>query len=213
MGGSSPGSRTRPSIRLHQSWFSGNCYKVRLLLTQLGLPFERVELDLAAGEARRPEFRALAPLGRVPIVVLDDDVVLAESNAILCYFAEGTPLLPDDRLERAQVLQWMFWEQYSHEPYVAVARAWVRYFGVPAGKEAELEERRERGRQALATMERHLEGRSFFVGERYTAADIALYAYTHVADEGGFDLSALPAVGRWMGRVREQPGHIAIDAR
>jgi glutathione S-transferase len=203
-------AEARPSIRLHQSWYSGNCYKVRLLLGQLGLAFEIVELDLVAGDARRPEFRALAPLGRVPVVVLDDGVVLAESNAILCYFAEGTPLLPASRLERAQVLQWLFWEQYSHEPYVAVARNWVKYAGIPAGKEAELAERRDRARQALDTMERHLTGRSFFVGERYTVADIALYAYTHVAHEGGLDLSALAALGRWLDRVREQPGHVPI---
>jgi glutathione S-transferase len=205
-----PAADARPPVRLHQSWSSGNCYKVRLLLSQLGLPFETVELDLVAGDARRPEFRALAPLGKVPVVVLDDGTVLAESNAILCYFAEGTPLLPADRLERARVLQWLFWEQYSHEPYVAVARNWVKYAGIPAGKEAELEERRERGRQALDTMERHLAGRSFFVGERYTVADIALYAYTHVAHEGGLDVSPLDAVGRWLDRVREQPGHVPI---
>jgi glutathione S-transferase len=194
-----------PSIRLHQSWSSGNCYKVRLLLSQLGLPFEIVELDLVAGDARRPDFRALAPLGRVPVVVLDGDVVLAESNAILCYFAEGTLLLPADRLERARVLEWLFWEQYSHEPYVAVARNWVKYAGIPAGKEAELEERRERGRQALDTMERHLAGRSFLVGERYTVADIALYAYTHVAHEGGFDLAPYPNIRGWCDRVSSQP--------
>jgi len=200
-------------LTLYDSLVSGNAYKVRLLLTQLGIPFERVEVDLRSGETRTPAFRALAPLGRVPVVVLDDGTVLAESNAIMCYFAEGTPLLPSDRLERAQVLQWLFWEQYSHEPYVAVARAWVAYFGVPAGKEAELEERRERGRQALKTMERHLERCSFFAGERYTVADIALYAYTHVAGEGGFDLSELAALQRWLNRVREQPGHVTIEAR
>jgi glutathione S-transferase len=206
---SEPGARP---VRLHQTWYSGNCYKVGLLLHQLGIPFERVEVDLAAGQTRTPEFRAFAPLGRVPVVELPGGAVLAESNAILCYFAEGAAFLPEDRLERAQVLQWLFWEQYSHEPYVAVARAWVRYFGVPAGKEAELEDRRERGRQALAVMERHLERRAFLVGERYTIADIALYAYTHVAEEGGISLSGLPALGRWLDRVREQPRHIPIEA-
>jgi len=201
------------SIRLHQAWYSGNCYKVRLLLTQLGIPFETVEVDLHAGETRGPAFRALAPLGRVPVVELEDGNVLAESNAILCYFAQGTRFLPDDRLERARTLEWLFWEQYSHEPYVAVARAWVRYFGVPAGKEAELEERRARGRQALDTMERHLERRDFFAAERYTVADIALYAYTHVAPEGGLELSGRPSLQRWLDRVAGQPGHVAIDAR
>jgi glutathione S-transferase len=210
--GSEP-AETRPAIRLHESWYSGNCYKVRLLLHQLGIPFERVEVDLKAGEARTPEFRALAPLGRVPVVVLEGGVVLAESNAIMCYFAEGTRFVPADRLERAQVMQWLFWEQYSHEPYVAVARAWVHYFGVPEGKEAELEERRERGRQALLMMERHLTGRSFLVGDRYSLADIALYAYTHVADEGGLDLADYPSIRAWLDRVREQPRHITIDFR
>jgi glutathione S-transferase len=207
--GSDPGGRI---VKLHQTWYSGNCYKVRLLLRQLGIPFELVEIDLKTGETRKPAFRALAPLGRVPVVELTDGTVLAESNAILCYFAEGTALLPDDRLERAQTLQWMFWEQYSHEPYVAVARAWVRYFGIPPGKEAELEERRERGRQALETMERHLERRSFFAADRYTVADISLYAYTHVAHEGGLDLSGHLALRRWLSRVQEQPGFVPIDA-
>jgi glutathione S-transferase len=212
IGKDAPEPEAGGQVRLHQSWFSGNCYKVRLVLTQVGIPFETVEVDLAAGEARGPAFRALAPLGRVPVVVLDGGAVLAESNAILCYFAEGTPLLPTDRLERAQVMQWLFWEQYSHEPYVAVARAWVRYFGVPAGKEKELEERRERGRHALQAMDSHLAERSFLVAERYTIADIALYAYTHVADDGGFDLSAYPAVRRWLDKVSAQPGHVTLES-
>lgn len=200
-------------IRLHQFQPSGNCYKVRLLLRQLGVPFELVDLDLRAGAARTPEFRAFAPLGRVPVVELAPGVVLAESNAILWHFGEGSRLVPEDRLERAQVLQWMFWEQYSHEPYVAVVRAWTAFFGVPPGKEAELADRRARGEDALATMDRHLQGHLFFVGGRYSIADIALYAYTHVAGEGGFDLARYPAVGAWLDRVRAEPGHVPIEAR
>src|SRR3954465_7149819 len=137
-------------IRLYESAISGNCYKVRLLLSQLGVPFKRIEHDLARGEARTPEFRAKFPLGRVPAVELADGQVLAESNAILWYFGEGTRFVPSDPLARARCLQWMFWEQYSHEPYIAVARAWLAYFGVPAGKQAELRERTEKGHAALA---------------------------------------------------------------
>lgn len=198
-------------IKLYQMAASGNCYKVRLLLTQLGLPFACVPVDLAKGETRTEAFRALSPMGRVPVCVLPGGEVLAESNAMLCYFAERTPLLPEDRLERARVMQWLFWEQYDHEPYVAVPRAWLRYFGVPAGKEQELVERQARGHKALALMDRHLQERRFFVGERYSVADIALYAYTHVAPEGDLDLGRYPAVQAWIERVRGQPGHVAID--
>jgi glutathione S-transferase len=189
---------------------SGNCYKVRLLLHHLSIPFERVEV--ARGEARKPEFLRMNPIGRVPTVELGPGVFLAESNAILWYFAEGTPYVPTDRLARARVLQWMFFEQYSHEPYVAVARAWLRYFGIPPGKEAELAERQERGYAALETMESELTNRDFFAGDAYSIADISLYAYTHVAHEGGFDLFRFKALHRWFERVRSQPGHIPIEA-
>jgi glutathione S-transferase len=188
---------------------SGNCYKVRLILNQLGIPYEREEVSLPLSPAAAAELRAVNPLGRTPALVLDDGQVLAESNAILWYLGEGSPLVPSDRLERARALQWMFWEQYDHEPYVAVVRAWLRYFGIPDGREGELEMRRKRGWAALDVMERHLSGNDFFVG-RYGVADIALYAYTHVAEEGEFSLERYPAIRAWMDRVRSQDRHVTI---
>ena len=195
---------------LYNSQLSGNCYKVRLLLAHLGLTYERREVSVT-DRSDRPELLGdLNPALRVPTLVLDDGRPLAESDAILCYFADGTPYLPDDRYERAQVLQWLFFEQYSHEPNIAVVRFWVAIADAPA-PEAELEARRRGGHAALRAMEGHLaEGRAFLVGERYTIADIALYAYTHVAPEGGFDLEPYPAVRAWLERVATQPGHVAM---
>jgi glutathione S-transferase len=197
-------------LRLYDNLESGNGYKVRLLLRQLGLPFQRIELDILKGETRTPEFLARNPNGRIPVLELEDGTCLAESNAIQWYLAEGTPLLPDDRLGRAQVLQWLFFEQYSHEPYIAVLRFW-HHAGLIGERAAEVPERRRRGEAALAVMEGELRRREFFAGGRYSIADIALYAYTHVAHEGGFDLGPLPAVRAWLARVRSQPGHIPID--
>ena len=203
---------TAAVIRLYSYQPSGNCYKVRLLLRQLDIPFETIELDLKKGEARTDAFRAINPIGRVPTVELEPGVFLAESNAILWYFAEGTRFVPQDKLERARMLQWLFFEQYSHEPYVAVARAWLAYFGIPPGKEHELAERQQKGYAALDVMEGELSRRPFFAGGDYSLADIALYAYTHVAHEGAFDLSRYPAILAWLEHVRSQPRHIAIDA-
>jgi glutathione S-transferase len=197
-------------IKLHQFNPSGNCYKVRLLLHQLEIPFETREVDLVAGEARTPEFKAMNPIARTPTVELEPGVFLAESNAILWYFGEGTPFIPTDRLERARMLQWMFFEQYSHEPYVAVARAWLSFFGVPPGKEKELEERIQKGYAALDVMEGELRKRPFFAGEHYSLADISLYAYTHVAEEGRFELGRYPAIRAWFERVQAQPRHLRI---
>ena len=199
-------------MKLYNFAASGNCYKVRLLLAQLGIPFERVEVALRMTPEVARDFKRVNPLGRVPALVLDYGQVLAESNAILWYFAEGTPFAPADRLGRARALTWMFWEQYDHEPTVAVARAWHSYFGVPPGKEQELEDRRRRGYLAFDVMEQHLAAHAFFVGERYSIADIALYAYTHVCDEGGMSLERYPAIRAWLERVAAQPGHVAIDA-
>jgi glutathione S-transferase len=196
-------------LKLYDYLESGNGYKVRLLLHQLGIPFERVELDILRGETRTPEFLRLNPNGRIPLLQLEDGRCLAESNAIQWYLAEGTRFLPDDRVGRAQALQWMFFEQYSHEPYIAVLRFWT-HAGWLEEKAAQVPERRERGLAALGVMERELERRDWFAGDRYSIADIALYAYTHVAGEGGFDLAAFPAVQRWLARVREQPGHVPI---
>jgi glutathione S-transferase len=198
-------------LRLYDYLESGNGYKVRLLLTQLGLPFERVELDVMQGATRTPEFLRRNPNGRIPCLELEDGTHLWESNAIQFYLAEGTPFLPSDRLARAQVLQWMFFEQYSHEPYIAVVRFW-HHAGMVEANRDQLEAKVARGYAALGVMETHLRERSFFVSERYSIADIALYAYTHVAHEGGFDLSRYPAVGAWLARVREQPRHVPITA-
>jgi glutathione S-transferase len=197
-------------LKLYQFHASGNCYKVRLLLHQLGIPFEAVETDIMAGATRTPEFKAKNPIARVPTLELEPGTFLAESNAILWYFAEGTPFIPTGKLERARMLQWMFFEQYSHEPYVAVARAWIAFFGIPAGKERELEERIQKGYAALDVMEGELKKRPFFAGDRYSLADIALYAYTHVAEEGRFDLSRYPAIRAWFERVQAQPRHLRI---
>ena len=197
-------------LRLHDFLESGNGYKVRLLLAQLGTPFERIEHDILRGETRTAAYLALNPNGRIPLLELEDGTCLAESNAIQWYLAEGTRFLPDDRLLRARVLQWMFFEQYSHEPYIAVVRFWA-HAGTLDQHRSELPERREKGHAALAVMEQHLAQRDWFVGDAYSIADIALYAYTHVAPEGGFDLAPYAAIGRWLARVRSQPGHVPID--
>ena len=189
---------------------SGNGYKIRLILALLQQPYRRVQLEIFEGATRTPEFLAKNPNGRIPTLELDDGTLLAESNAILWYLAENTSFVPQDRLGRAQVLQWMFFEQYSHEPYVATSRAIVRHFPPPSPRQAELPERRTKGRQALAVMDKHLSRRSFFVNERYSIADIALYVYTHVAPEGGIELTEYPSVLAWMGRVASQPRHIRI---
>lgn len=196
-------------LKLHDYLESGNGYKVRLLLHQLEIPYQRIEHDILRGETRTPGFLAKNPNGRIPLLELEDGSCLAESNAIQWYLAEGTPLLPQDRLQGAQVLQWMFFEQYSHEPYIAVLRFWT-HAGWLAEKAAQVPERRERGYQALGVMEGHLAGRDWFVGAGYTIADIALYAYTHVAGEGGFELERFPAVQRWLARVAGEPRHIPI---
>ncbi len=189
---------------------SGNGYKCRLLLRQLGLPYRLVELDILAGATRTEEFLALNPNGRVPVLRLADGTALAESNAILFYLAEGTRFLPDDRLGRARVLQWLFFEQYSHEPFVAVGRFVRHHLPPDHPRRADLPRLGEGGRAALAVMERRLAAHPFLVEDRHTIADIALYAYTHVAPEGGFDLDPYPAVRAWLERMRSQPGHAAI---
>jgi glutathione S-transferase len=198
-------------IRLYDYLPSGNGYKVRLLLTQLGVPFERIELNITKGETRTPEFLRKFPNGRIPAVELDDGKLLFESNAIVLYLAEDTPFLPSDRFLRAQVFQWLFFEQYSHEPYIASVRYLVIHPEVQDARRSILEPlMRPRGYDALGVMEGHLKSRDWFVAERYSVADIALYAYTHVADEGGFDLAGYPAIRAWLERVKSQPRHIPI---
>jgi glutathione S-transferase len=197
------------SVLLYDSGESGNCYKVRLLFAQLGIEYDRRELSVFDRSNRPEVLGGMNPALRVPTLVLDDGRTLGESNAINWYFADGTPFLPDDRFERAQVLQWQFFEQYDHEPNIAVARFWT-LASIDPGEE-QLAAKRAGGEKALGAMERHLaDGRSWLVGDRYTIADIALYAYTHVAPEGGFSLQPYPAVRAWLERVAAQPGHVLI---
>lgn len=199
-------------LRLYDYLDSGNGYKVRLLLAKLGLAYELVELDILKGESRTKDFLAKNPNGRVPALELEDGTILAESNAILYYLAEGTRFWPEDRLARAQVLHWMFFEQYSHEPCIAVARFICGWTPLDSPRRAELPRLRERGHQALAVMERHLAAHDWFTGPRYGIADIALFAYTSVAEDGGFDLSGYPALLDWLARVRATPGFVAMPA-
>jgi glutathione S-transferase len=198
-------------VLLYNSQPSGNCYKVRLLLTQLGIPFEKHEVDVIDREGRQELLGDKNPALRVPVLELDGGRHLAESNAIIWYLADGSAYLPDDPFERAQVLQWTFFEQYSHEPHIAVARFWISILGQEERYREQIAKRHELGYLALDAMNRYLAGRTWFVGDRYTIADIALYAYTHVADEGGFDLSGYPEINAWLARVVAEPGHITID--
>ena len=198
---------------LHQMQMSGNCYKVRLTARQLGIPVRLHEYGLHDGSTRVPEFLAKNPNGRVPLLETDEGQFLPESGAIIYYLAAGTPLIPDSKWDRAQMLQWMFFEQYSHEPYVAVARFWLKF-----ADKAELEKKKHlvpewhaKGNAALGVMETHLATQDWFAGNRYSIADIALYGYTHSAADGEFDLAHYPAVSRWLKCVTEQPGHIPLS--
>jgi glutathione S-transferase len=197
-------------VLLYDSAISGNCFKVRLLFALLGIEYTRREVDVVDRSGRAELLGALNPGLRVPTVVLDDGRPLAESDAILFYFAEGTQYLPEDGYARAQVLQWMFFEQYSHEPNIAVLR-FRAHAGIES-EEAELTAKREGGYRALEAMEGHLTNRDFLVGDGPTIADIALYAYTHVAAEGGFEIGRFPAIGAWLGRIASLPGYVPIDA-
>lgn len=202
-------------MKLYDDPRSGNGYKVRLLLAHLALPYQYVFVDILRGETRTEGFLEKNLNGRIPVLELDDGTRLPESNAILYFLSQGTKYWPDDLLEQSQVLQWMFFEQYSHEPNIATARFWLAVKGMektPFNMEL-LKQKQAAGNQALAVMNTHLQARTFFVGERYSIADIALYAYTHEAHEGGFDLSAYPAVVAWLQRVRQQPGHVTASER
>ena len=199
---------------LYNSPVSGNCYKVRLLLAHLGVEYERRDLDVVDRSNRGEVLDGLNPDLRVPTLVLDDGRPLAESGAILWYFGEGTRFVPDDRFARAKVLQWMFFEQYTHEPAIAVVRFLVAYSGEPERYATVIERKTVDGYRALDALERHLErsGDPYVVGAAPTLADIALYAYTHVAHEGGFELGRYPAIGKWLERVASEPGHVPIEA-
>lgn len=198
-------------ITIYGKRSSGNCYKLQLLLDQLGRDYRWVEVDSARGETRTAEYLAKNPNGKVPLLELDDGHRLAESNAILCYLAEGTPFLASDAWLRAQTLQWLFFEQYSHEPYIAVARFISLYLPADHPRRAELPQLHVRGAEALAVMEDHFAAHEWLVGERYGIADIALYAYTHCAADGGFDLAVYPSITAWLGRVEAQPGHSPLQ--
>ena len=197
---------------LYDSPVSGNCYKVRLLLAHLGIPYERRYMDVVDRSNRTEVLGGLNPAERVPTLVLDDGRPLAESGAIIWYLGEGTRFVPEDPYQRAQVLQWMFFEQYDHEPAIAVVRFWLAYSGQPEKFADRVPDRQKAGYRALGAMERHLDGRQYLVGAGFTIADIALYAYTHVAHDGGFELGGYPAVREWLARVSAEPGHVPIDA-
>jgi glutathione S-transferase len=197
---------------LYSMQSSGNSYKVRMLLARLGIRYRLVETNFFRGETKTPEFLMKNPDGRIPVLELPGTRYLAESNAILVYLAEGTPYLPEDRLERAEVFRWMFFEQHSHEPAIAAARLWLHL--VKGGRELrthEIDQWMEGGYQALALMERHLKNRHYFVGDSTTIADLALYAHTHVAHEGDFDLSGYPKLTEWLARISAEPGHLKLE--
>ena len=197
-------------MKLYDNLPSGNCYKVRLLLALLGVAYERIDINTSEGGTRTPEYLALNPNGRVPVLLTDEGGHLAESNAILVYLARDSRFLPGDPWLQAKVLQWMFFEQYSHEPFIAVVRHWIADIGLEEDYRDKIAEKRQGGYSALAVMDGRLEGNDYFVGAAYSVADISLYAYTHVAEEGGFDLEPYANVRAWIERVQAQPGHIPI---
>lgn len=202
------GTATKPEIFGDSR--SGNCYKLKLAAAQVGFGYAWHEVDIMAGETHTAEYLAMNPNGKVPVLKLEDGRILPESNAILYYIADGTAMIGTDRYSRASVLAWMCFEQYSHEPFIATSRFIIQYLGRPEERVAELESRKAGGYRALNVMEAHLAEHDFLANEAYSIADIALFAYTHVAHEGGFDLSAYPAVGRWLDRIRATDGFVPM---
>ena len=192
---------------------SGNCYKPALAMAQLGIAFRWIEVDLLNSATRTPAFLAKNPNGKVPLLELPDGRRLAESNAMLCYLADNSALLPVERYARAKVLEWLFFEQYSHEPFIATVRFWVHYLNEAEARREKIAEAMTRGYAALGVMEQQLARTPFIAGEAYTIADIALYAYTHVAHQGGYVLDDYPAIRAWIGRVAQQPGFVAMNDR
>jgi len=190
---------------------SGNCYKIKLLMNHLDMAHEWIEIDILQGETKTDPFLSKNPNGKIPLLELPSGQYLSESNAILNYLAHGTSYLPDDPWQRAKILQWQFFEQYSHEPYIAVARFIAKYLGLPEERRAEYEAKQEGGHKALCVMEQQLSKSDFLVNGSLTIADISLYAYTHVADEGGFDLSEYPAVRAWLDRISTHPRHLTLS--
>lgn len=198
-------------MKIYGDVHSGNCYKLKLLCSLLSIQHEWIAVDILKGESQTPEFLRLNPNGKIPLLVTDKGECLAESNAILFYLAQNSDLLPRVALQQARVLQWQFFEQYSHEPYIAVARFIARYLSMPEHRKAEYESKQAGGNQALAIMEDKLKTSSFLVGDECSIADISLYAYTHVADEGGFDLSSYPAISQWLNRIQSLDGYVGMD--
>jgi glutathione S-transferase len=196
-------------FKLYEYSPSGNCYKVRLLLTQLNIPFDRTEINILQKESRTPEFLVKNPNGRIPVLEIVPGKFLFESNAIMFYLGQETEFFPSDKFERAQVMQWLFFEQYSHEPFIATSRFWY-LTGKAEEYQAALQQKQAPGYAALGVMEQHLEKNEFFAGDRYSIADIGLFAYTHVAAEGGFDLTGFPAIQTWIERIKNQPRYISI---
>jgi glutathione S-transferase len=199
-------------MRIYGDSRSGNCYKIQLLLSLLGKTCEWVDIDIMKGETRAPSFLEKSPNGKIPLLELDDGRVLSESNAIMHYIAFNTPLVPSSPYQSSKLLQWQFFEQYSHEPYIAVARYINVYLGLPAEKKAEYDAKQAGGYRALAVMEHQLSLTPFLLGDTISLADISLFAYTHVAHEGGFDLSAYPAIRNWIQLVKDQKGFVPMDA-
>jgi len=200
-------------MKIYGDAFSGNCYKIQLLAQHLDIDHTWVPINILDGDTQTSDFKAMNPAGKIPLLELDDGRYLSESNAILNYLAEGSELLPDDPWQRANVLSWQFFEQYSHEPYIAVARFINIYLGLPDDRRDEFQQKQAGGNQALQLMEQHLSTRSYFVGKQFSIADISLYAYTHVADEGGFDLSSYPNISQWLTRIAQHPKHLSMPER
>nr|WP_310419448.1 glutathione S-transferase family protein [Chamaesiphon sp. OTE_8_metabat_110] len=199
-------------LKLYEYASSGNCYKIRLLLNQLGIAYQRIPVDILKGESRTAEFLMMNPVGKIPVLEIQPGQYLSESNAIIYYLADGTDFLPVDRWERSQVMQWLCFEQYSHEPNIATVRFWMSIANITEQKRDEIAQKQELGYAALRVMEKHLEQHKYFVNDRYSIADIALYAYTHVAAEGNFNLSQFPAILSWLDRINSQPNYLTISA-
>lgn len=196
--------------KVYGDMLSGNCYKIKMLLTFLNIEHEWIHVDILNGETQTEAFKSINPNGKIPLLVINDGQVLAESNAILNYLAEGTEYLPRSKFERASVLQWQFFEQYSHEPYIAVARYINKYLGLPSDRMAEYESKQSGGHKALKVMEEHLTNKTYFVGNNISIADISLFAYTQVAHEGGFDLAGYPNILAWIKRIQDLPDYIEM---
>ena len=197
-------------MKIYGDIYSGNCYKLKLICSLLNLEHEWIPVDIMRGETREDHFLSLNPVGQIPICITDDGQTLTESNAILYYLAHGSEFWPDGRLAQTRVLEWQFFEQYTHEPSVAVARFIMRYQGLPEDRRQEYQAKLKAGYRALDLMERRLEGREFLVDDSCSIADISLFAYTHVADEGGFDLFSYPSIRNWITNIEQLPGYIAM---